>query len=201
MVILKKDIERLLTPRVQVVNPIPHNNIQVGTILELNVSESLYVINFREGHQLNPFSVEEVKRCKANFQEIHWSFNRSLEEMPKYIRHTENKNIVYKVEKWGLRSPREWVTSFNKLLISSYDTIPISEVEYQEILSSLQAKGANTLIPNQSNIDLQFEVFQGVRAKQHNVPVSTFSEWWANDWKAFITVLNQEGYEITTIKK
>lgn len=122
-------VEQLLTPRYKVIAKYPGSRWEVGHVVHLlnNKGSIIYRWSDNNGDWVYEYWFMEYP---AIFKKLQWWEERQEGEMPQYVKilNQQDKEEVYKVNKWNNSNGMPYVDGFGVFIIK--DMEPASESDY-----------------------------------------------------------------------
>ena len=121
--------------------PYPNSPVKVGDVLELSDTTTINgkTVYYKKYPPIH-LEVDMLNDFPHIFRPMHWSEDRTLDEMPKYLRRIRSGNEVVKVHEYRLIRGKRWVVPewAKKVGYDSIvtDYLPATEAEYLEYLKS-----------------------------------------------------------------
>lgn len=138
----------LLTPRFKVIGEYPNCNFKKGQILQriLNATNDWYHTDLYAC--MGGYDISDLKKHPHLFRKLEWYEERTVEEMPKYLKHRidiNSENWTYeKVTKWDLKRKLGFINNSDReccdlgLWGAEQNYQPATEKEYLQSLKNSQ---------------------------------------------------------------
>jgi len=116
--------EELLKPRYKVIADWPGSNLKIGTTLRQEITD---YYSFEEDEKAFTTHRKNLDQYPHLFRKLQWWEERTLEEMPQYIKFD---NIVYKTIEWRIGVEMECRTIGNRGAAPARKFLPATEQDY-----------------------------------------------------------------------
>lgn len=144
--------DELLKPRWKVIADYPYCPYQIGDMVEVSdlgihfhcTTTKVYnSFNAEMENQVNYFSIELIKNFPHLFRELHWSEDREISDLPKYVKGVDGyyKGKTFKIAHLS-QNGRIWHVDneieHQTFLRWATDFIPADESDYNDYLLTLK---------------------------------------------------------------